>query len=158
MNFYIEHLPPCSTSYMQTKSPMRRLQRIGPIFRAKDAFEAGVSWRDLYDLRDTGQTLPLSRGLYQSTERICRNRRDRLRYGLCSRSERHDLPEFCAGTLGFSVTKFLEPSTLPFRRRAHIGRQLTIHRRTFMSSCRHVRYRTHRIFPGTSTELSNNRS
>ena len=53
---------------MQMESPMKRLQRIGPIFRAKDAIKAGVSWRDLYALRDTGQILPLSRGLYQLKE------------------------------------------------------------------------------------------
>ena len=42
-----------------------RLQEIGPVFRSKDAVAAGVSWRDLYALRDRGEVLELSRGLYQ---------------------------------------------------------------------------------------------
>jgi predicted transcriptional regulator of viral defense system len=42
-----------------------RLREIGPVFRSKDAVAAGVSWRDLYALRDRGEILELSRGLYQ---------------------------------------------------------------------------------------------
>lgn len=42
-----------------------RLRKIGPVFRSKDAVAAGVSWRDLYALRDRGEILELSRGLYQ---------------------------------------------------------------------------------------------
>lgn len=42
-----------------------RLREIGPVFRSKDAVTAGVSWRDLYALRDRGEILELSRGLYQ---------------------------------------------------------------------------------------------
>lgn len=45
-----------------------RLREIGPIFRSRDAHAAGVSWRDLYDLRDTGDVLELSRGLFQLAE------------------------------------------------------------------------------------------
>jgi predicted transcriptional regulator of viral defense system len=44
---------------------MSRLRDIGPVFRSKDAVAAGVSWRDLYALRDSGEILELSRGLYQ---------------------------------------------------------------------------------------------
>lgn len=50
---------------MTDNSPVQRLQRIGPIFRSKDAIKAGVTWRDLYKLRDSGEILPLSRGIYQ---------------------------------------------------------------------------------------------
>lgn len=42
-----------------------RLRRLGPVFRAKEAMAAGVSWRDLYALRDAGDVLQLSRGLFQ---------------------------------------------------------------------------------------------
>jgi predicted transcriptional regulator of viral defense system len=42
-----------------------RLRRLGPVFRSKDAVAAGVSWRDLYQLRDNGDLVELSRGLYQ---------------------------------------------------------------------------------------------
>ena len=45
-----------------------RLSSIGPIFRAAEAVDAGVSWRDLYLLRDEGALLELSRGLYQLRE------------------------------------------------------------------------------------------
>jgi predicted transcriptional regulator of viral defense system len=46
-------------------SVLSRLRVIGPVFRSKDAVSAGVSWRDLYALRDKGEILELSRGLYQ---------------------------------------------------------------------------------------------
>jgi len=45
--------------------PIDRVRAIGPIFRSGEAVEAGVSWRDLYALRDAGELLELSRGLYQ---------------------------------------------------------------------------------------------
>ncbi len=35
------------------------------MFRSRDAVAAEVSWRDLYTLRDQGEILELSRGLYQ---------------------------------------------------------------------------------------------
>ncbi len=47
---------------------VERLRRLGPVFRARDAVAAGVSWRDLYALRDEGRVLVLSRGLYQVAE------------------------------------------------------------------------------------------
>lgn len=50
---------------MSSDTPIQRLQKIGPIFQSKEAIEAGLSWRDLYNLRDAGEILPLSRGLYQ---------------------------------------------------------------------------------------------
>jgi predicted transcriptional regulator of viral defense system len=46
-------------------SALGRLREIGPVFRSKDAIDAGVSWRDLYALRDRGDLLELSRGLFQ---------------------------------------------------------------------------------------------
>jgi hypothetical protein len=46
-------------------SALSRLREIGPVFRSKDAVAAGVSWRDLYALRDRGEILELSRGLYR---------------------------------------------------------------------------------------------
>lgn len=55
----------CRISSMSAVSALGRLRRLGPIFRSKDAVEAGVSWRDLYRLRDDGEILELSRGVYQ---------------------------------------------------------------------------------------------
>ncbi|MGO8960174.1 MAG: type IV toxin-antitoxin system AbiEi family antitoxin domain-containing protein [Streptosporangiaceae bacterium] len=46
-------------------SALSLLRELGPVFRAKDAVAAGVSWRDLYALRDRAEILELSRGLYQ---------------------------------------------------------------------------------------------
>lgn len=53
---------------MPVDPALRRLRGIGPIFRSKDAASAGVSWRDLYALRDRGAILELSRGIYQLAE------------------------------------------------------------------------------------------
>jgi predicted transcriptional regulator of viral defense system len=50
---------------MSSLLPIDRVRVIGPIFRSGEAVEAGVSWRDLYALRDAGELLELSRGLYQ---------------------------------------------------------------------------------------------
>ena len=50
---------------MPAPSVLSRLREIGPVFRSKEAVAAGVSWRDLYALRDCGEILELSRGLYQ---------------------------------------------------------------------------------------------
>lgn len=47
---------------------MERLRLLGPLFRAKEAVAAGVSWRDLYALRDEGEITELSRGVYQLAE------------------------------------------------------------------------------------------
>lgn len=53
---------------MASDGPLDCLRRIGPIFRSSEAIEAGVSWRDLYGLRDGGALIELSRGLYQLAE------------------------------------------------------------------------------------------
>lgn len=53
---------------MASTRAFERLRAIGPIFRSKQAVAAGVSWRDLYDLRDKGDVLELSRGLFQLAE------------------------------------------------------------------------------------------
>ena len=50
---------------MASTPALERLQKIGPVFRSREAVDAGVSWRDLYDLRDRGEVLELSRGLFQ---------------------------------------------------------------------------------------------
>ncbi|MBM7791234.1 type IV toxin-antitoxin system AbiEi family antitoxin domain-containing protein [Tenggerimyces flavus] len=55
---------------MPREAALDRLRRIGPSFRSKDAVMAGVSWRDLYALRDDGEILELSRGLYQLADTI----------------------------------------------------------------------------------------
>lgn len=51
-----------------TAKAIERVRSIGPVFRSREAVAAGVSWRDLYALRDDGQILELSRGLYQLAE------------------------------------------------------------------------------------------
>lgn len=53
---------------MASSRSLSRLRRIGPIFRSGEAVQAGVSWRDLYELRDSGALIGLSRGLYQLAE------------------------------------------------------------------------------------------
>jgi Transcriptional regulator, AbiEi antitoxin len=53
---------------MSSPRALERLRGIGPVFRSKDAIAAGVSWRDLYNLRDDGDVLELSRGLFQLTD------------------------------------------------------------------------------------------
>jgi predicted transcriptional regulator of viral defense system len=45
-----------------------RVRDLGPVFRSGEAVAAGVSWRDLYALRDQGQIIELSRGLFQLAE------------------------------------------------------------------------------------------
>lgn len=47
---------------------LSRIRELAPVFRSKDAVAAGVSWRDLYALRDQGAILELSRGLYQRAD------------------------------------------------------------------------------------------
>jgi hypothetical protein len=49
----------------QALDVLDRLRLLGPVFRAGEAVGAGVSWRDLYQARDAGLVLELSRGLYQ---------------------------------------------------------------------------------------------
>lgn len=53
---------------MPAAAALDRLRSLGPVFRSKDAIGAGVSWRDLYSLRDDGEVVELSRGLYQLAE------------------------------------------------------------------------------------------
>ena len=50
---------------MASAQALEQVRRIGPVFRSKEAVATGVSWRDLYALRDAGQVLELSRGLFQ---------------------------------------------------------------------------------------------
>lgn len=50
---------------MNASTALERLRTLGPVFRSKDAVTAGVAWRDLYALRDAGELLELSRGLFQ---------------------------------------------------------------------------------------------
>lgn len=42
--------------------------RSGGVFRARDAAEAGVHWRDLYAMRDEGTLIELSRGVFRFTD------------------------------------------------------------------------------------------
>jgi hypothetical protein len=49
----------------QPQDVLDRLRPLGPVFRAAEAVGTGVSWRDLYQVRDAGLVLELSRGLYQ---------------------------------------------------------------------------------------------
>jgi predicted transcriptional regulator of viral defense system len=66
MKSYIDDKTSSRISYMTAESrALSTLREIGPVFRSKDAVTAGVSWRDLYALRDRGEILELSRGLYQ---------------------------------------------------------------------------------------------
>ncbi len=53
---------------MPPAEALDRLRRLGLVFRSKDAVAAGVSWRDLYNLRDDGEVVKLSRGLFQLAE------------------------------------------------------------------------------------------
>ncbi len=53
---------------MPAASALSRIRELPPVFRSKDAVAAGVSWRDLYALRDQGAILELSRGLYQRAD------------------------------------------------------------------------------------------
>jgi predicted transcriptional regulator of viral defense system len=62
MNSYTYQIDQCRLSYMDAG---HRLLTLAPIFRSKDAVTAGISWRDLYAMRDGGEILQLSRGLYQ---------------------------------------------------------------------------------------------
>ena len=54
---------------MRGEERIERLRSLGPVFRAAEAREAGLSWRDLYELRDAGELITLSRGIYQLAER-----------------------------------------------------------------------------------------
>jgi predicted transcriptional regulator of viral defense system len=54
---------------MRRAECIERLWTLAPVFRAAEAREAGLSWRDLYQLRDGGDLITLSRGVYQLAER-----------------------------------------------------------------------------------------
>jgi predicted transcriptional regulator of viral defense system len=54
---------------MVERRALKRLRTLGPVFRSREAVAAGVTWRDLYALRDAGQILELSRGLFQLADR-----------------------------------------------------------------------------------------
>lgn len=54
---------------MTSMRALEDLRRLGPVFRSGDAVAAGVSWRDLYALRDGGELIELSRGLFQVADR-----------------------------------------------------------------------------------------
>lgn len=58
---------------MPADAALTRLRRIGPVFRSKEALAAGVSWRDLYALRDHGEIMELSRGLFRLADTISAN-------------------------------------------------------------------------------------
>lgn len=55
----------CRLSYVPASAALDRIRSLGPVFRSGEAVAAGVSWRDLYTLRDEGQIVELSRGLFQ---------------------------------------------------------------------------------------------
>lgn len=55
----------CVAHFTGPNSALERLRQIGPVFRSREAVAAGISWRDLYALRDEGEVLELSRGLFQ---------------------------------------------------------------------------------------------
>jgi predicted transcriptional regulator of viral defense system len=69
---------------MPTTRALERLRTIGPVFRSKDAVAAGVSWRDLYGLRDSGEVLELSRGLFQLADAAGAGRIDFI--AVCARA------------------------------------------------------------------------
>lgn len=50
---------------MGTTSALDVLRGLGPVFRSSQAVAAGVTWRDLYALRDAGELIELSRGVFQ---------------------------------------------------------------------------------------------
>ena len=50
---------------MPSLAALEELRQLGPVFRSGDAVAAGVSWWDLYALRDAVEIIELSRGLFQ---------------------------------------------------------------------------------------------
>lgn len=70
-------------SYM-ADTALSRLRGVGPIFRSTEATRAGVSWRDLYRLRDSGAIVELSRGLFQFADTIGIGRPDFV--AVCARA------------------------------------------------------------------------
>ena len=53
---------------MVSSTSLDELHELGPVFRSGQAVDAGVSWRDLYALRDAGELIELSRGVFQLAE------------------------------------------------------------------------------------------
>ncbi len=53
---------------MVSSTVVDQLRELGPVFRSGEAVAAGVSWRDLYALRDSGELVELSRGVFQLAE------------------------------------------------------------------------------------------
>lgn len=53
---------------MSSAGALLRLRELGPVFRSKEAVAVGISWRDLYRLRDAGELVELSRGLFRLAE------------------------------------------------------------------------------------------
>jgi predicted transcriptional regulator of viral defense system len=49
---------------MRTVTALQLIRELSPVFRSGAAVAAGVSWRDLYALRDSGAIVELSRGLF----------------------------------------------------------------------------------------------
>lgn len=50
---------------MGSEAALDVLRGLGPVVRSSQAVAAGVSWRDLYALRDAGDLIELSRGVFQ---------------------------------------------------------------------------------------------
>lgn len=50
---------------MKSAQARTMLRHLGPVFRSGEAVAAGLSWRELYALRDGGEIIELSRGLFQ---------------------------------------------------------------------------------------------
>lgn len=46
------------------------LAALGPVFRSREAIATGITWRDLYAMRERGEIVQLSRGLYQKADSI----------------------------------------------------------------------------------------
>lgn len=50
---------------MKSETASEVVRELGPVFRSSQAVASGVSWRDLYALRDSGALIELSRGVFQ---------------------------------------------------------------------------------------------
>ena len=70
---------------MASTPAMTRLRALGPVFRSGKAVEAGVSWRDLYRLRDEGELIELSRGLFQLADAAGTDNADFI--AVCARAQ-----------------------------------------------------------------------
>jgi predicted transcriptional regulator of viral defense system len=53
---------------MSTTSTIERLRVLSPSFTAQEARATGLSWAALYELRDSGQLVELSRGVYRKAD------------------------------------------------------------------------------------------